>query len=165
MSLAVDWLLTRRGADPMDHIDDVFRYAMARINNREDAEDIAIEIVQALPNPCNRRDLRIYMVGMARRKIADHFRRKKHAEPITSYEPSGRFDLAADNLAVVANVLESLSDDHREVLVLKYVVGMTSAEIGEILEKRSDAVDSLLQRARACFANEWLTVTCEEVNW
>ena len=77
MSLAIDWIFTRRGVDPMDFLDDVFRYSYARLGQREEAEDVAIEVVQALPNPCKRRDLRVYMLGMARRKIADRFRRAR----------------------------------------------------------------------------------------
>ena len=51
MSLALDWLRTRNGEDPMGYLDTVFRYAMARLNQREEAEDIAIEVVQAYKCP------------------------------------------------------------------------------------------------------------------
>ena len=149
----------------MAYHDDVFRYAMARLNHREDAEDVASEIVQALPNPCYRRDLRPYMIGMARRKVVDHLRRAKDTVPIGDVDGAARFDSQADQSAMVGSTLATLSDDHREVLVLKYVVGLSSAEIANVLGKRSEAIDSLLQRARASFGTAWTRITSEEVEW
>ncbi len=165
MSLALDWLRTKRGEDPMIYIDDVFRYAMARLRNREDAEDIACEVVQSLPNPCNRRELRIYMLGVARRKIADHRRRDPEPPNRLDVDPSHRFDSQSDHAAMVESVLGRLSEDHREVLNLKYIVGLSCAEIGSLLGRKSVAIDSLLQRARAAFGAEWTRVTTEEVEW
>lgn len=161
MNLALDWLLPKRGEDPMVFLDDVFRYAYARTRNREEAEDIAIEVVQALPNPCRKDNLRVYMLGMARRKIADHFRRQR-TNPIQESDATTRFDSRSDDVALVGDTLARLSDDHREVLTLKYVVGLSSQEIGELTGKNSTAIDSLLQRARGAFSEAWESITSDE---
>jgi RNA polymerase sigma-70 factor (ECF subfamily) len=163
MSLAIDWLWTRSGEDPMIHLDGVFRYAMARIGQREEAEDIAIEVVQALPNPCFRRDLRAYMIGMARRKVADRLRRARPVAEAREADLAVRFDGQADESALVASAMAQLSADHREVLALKYVAGMTSAEIGRIVGKRAEAIDSMLQRAREAFSQAWQSLASDEV--
>lgn len=164
MSLAIDWLRARQGEDPMRYLDEVFRYAMARLGQREEAEDLAIEVVQALPSPCFRRDLRVYMLGMARRKIADRRRGARPTLVVREADAATRFDAAADEAAVVACTMSGLSAEHREALALKYVIGLSSAEIGQMLGKRPDAVDSLLQRAREAFAREWDRLTSDEVN-
>jgi len=164
MSLALDWLRTGKGEEPMRYLDDVFRYAMARLGHREEAEDVAIEVVQALPSPCLRRELRVYMLGMARRKVADRLRRRRPTVTVREGDAVGRFDQAADEAAMVAVVLSALSDDHREVLALKYVTGLTAAEIGKAMGRRADAIDSLLQRARDAFAREWRRIAGDEVN-
>ncbi len=164
MSLAIDWVWLRRGEDPMVYLNDVYRYAMAKLGHREDAEDVAIEVVQALPNPCRRRDLRVYMLGMARRKVADRVRKRRQTEPIRETDLKGRFDHQADEAAFVTCVMQHLNPEHREVLVLKYVVGMSSAEIGKVLEKRPDAIDSQVQRAREAFERHWSQLSGEEVN-
>ncbi|MBN9502357.1 hypothetical protein ABT09_02150 [bacterium SCN 57-13] len=163
MSLAIDWIFTRRGVDPMDFLDDVFRYSYARLGQREEAEDVAIEVVQALPNPCKRRDLRVYMLGMARRKIADRFRRARPTLEVREADATFRFDREIDEATVVAQTLNTLSADHREVLTLKYVIGLSSQEIGTLLGKRPDAIDSLLQRARDAFSHSWQGLTSDEV--
>src|SRR5579872_7508652 len=133
MDGALDRILMRRGEEPMLHLDSVFRYAMARLNDREEAEDIAIEVVQALPNPCYRRDLRSYMVGMARRKVADRFRRRRPEATVREGDSAERFDDKSDDGALIGEVMARLSPDHREALALKYVAGLTSKEIGQVL--------------------------------
>jgi len=146
----------------MKYLDDVFRYAMARLGHREEAEDVAIEVVQALPTPCHRRDLRVYMLGMARRKVADRMRRTRPVVTIREHEAAERFDVRADEAAMVACTMQRLSAEHREALALKYVAGLSSAEMGQVLGKRAEAVNSLLQRARDAFSREWSLLTSEE---
>jgi RNA polymerase sigma-70 factor, ECF subfamily len=163
MSLAIDWVWLRRGENPFNYLNDVYRYAMARLNHREDAEDIAIEVVQSLPNPCRRHDLRVYMLGIAKRKIADRYRRLKPADEIRETDLTGRFDHQADEATFVTCVMQNLTLEHREVLVLKYVVGMSSAEIGKVMSKKPEAVDSLLQRAREAFGRHWEDLSSDEV--
>lgn len=164
MSLAIDWVWTKRGEDPLIYLNDVYRYSMARLGQREDAEDIAIEIVQSLPNPCRRRELRTYMLGMARRKVADRLRKHKPVDEIRESDLHVRFDHQADVAAFVTEVMHHLTAEHREVLVLKYVVGLTSTEIGKVLQKNSEAVDSQLQRAREAFERQWGQLSGDEVN-
>ena len=163
MSLAIDWVWLRRGENPFIYLNDVFRYSMARLNHREDAEDIAIEVVQSLPNPCRRRDLRVYMLGMAKRKIADRHRRSRPTDEIRETDLSGTFDHQADEAAFVTCVMQHLTLEHREVLVLKYVVGMSSAEVGKVMDRKPEAIDSLLQRAREAFGRHWKDLSSDEV--
>jgi len=164
MSLAIDWWGTRKGEDPMSYLDEVFRHSMLRLGNREDAEDVAIEVVQALPNPCFRRDLKVYMFGMARRKVIDRLRRPKSVAEVREAEAAVRFDVAFDEASMVGSTLAELSEDHREVLTLKYMVGLTSLEIGRITGKKPEAVDSMLQRARESFSQSWRRISSDEVN-
>ena len=163
MSLAIDWLGTRKGEDPMVYLDDLYRYVAVRLGSREDAEDIAIEVVQALPNPCRKANLRVYMLGMARRKVVDRLRRKRPSVALYDADVTVRFDRDADEAALVNGVMKTLSDDHREVLSLKYYAGLSSAEIGAMLSKKPEAVDSMLQRARSAFEQSWRQVTGDEV--
>jgi len=88
MSLALNWPWTGTGEDPARFLDDIYRYARTRLGSREDAEDLAIEVVQALPAPCRRKDLRVYMIGIARRKLADRLRRS--ASPISPHRRVAR---------------------------------------------------------------------------
>lgn len=144
----------RIASDPMQFVDDIYRYCLARGLGREDAEDVAIEVAQQSPVKPVANELRMYMIGMARRKIADHFRKKRPLVDGTSFSENSTC-LNVDGKLDVQRVLNVLSETHRECLILKYVNGLSSEEIGEILEISSGGVDSLLQRARKSFASEW----------
>lgn len=140
--------------EPMGYLDDVFRYAKARLGNHDDAEDIAIEVVQALPAKCCKDNLRLYMIGMARRKVADRLR-KRTDDTLASQASERAFDRDSDEAATIDCVLSSLADNQREALILKYVIGLTSQEVGVAMGRSGDAADSLLQRARTAFSKEW----------
>ena len=138
-------------ADPMLFVDDVYRYALARTNRQEDAEDIAIEVVQQSPKHLKPDELKPYMIGMARRKVADHFRHANRSIERPNIPSETQIEAVLD----VQRALETMSESHRECLILKYVTGLSSAEIGTQISLSSEAVDSLLQRARKAFAKEW----------
>jgi RNA polymerase sigma factor (sigma-70 family) len=141
-------------ADPMQFVDDVYRYALARTGNKEDAEDIAIEVAQQAPGELTAGDLKPYMVGMARRKVADYFRDPSRRVETGSL-PVGSLSSSLDSMMDVQRALDSVSESHRDCLILKYVNGRTSDEIGKLMDISGSAVDSLLQRARKAFANQW----------
>lgn len=163
MSLAIDWPWSPIAEDPARYLDDVYRYARACLGSREDAEDLACEVVQSLPSKCRRRDLRVYMIGMARRKVADRLRHRLDTVAIQEPDLVGRFDESSDQSTLVGAVMAKLTGDQREALTMKYVVGLSSAEVGAALGRNAEAVDSLLQRGRAAFAREWNALTSEEV--
>src|SRR5687767_11655901 len=61
------------------HLRDVYRYVSRRIPRREDAVDITSEVFQAAFRCLNRlretNNPRIWLLGIARRKVVDHLRR------------------------------------------------------------------------------------------
>lgn len=170
MSLTTRWPWIRIGSTfdegtgerPEAFLDDVYRYARARLRSREDAEDIACEVVQALPEVCRRGDLRAYMIGMARRKVADRLRKFRETSPLHEVVGASKFDDASDMGTMVGQVLALLGEDQREALTLKYVIGLSSAEMALVLKRRPEAVDSLLQRGRAAFVKQWEALSSEE---
>jgi RNA polymerase sigma factor (sigma-70 family) len=103
------------------------------------------------------------MIGIARRKVADRLRRHRPTVEISENGKGSRFDHLADETMHIEHVLALLTDDQREALTLKYVVGMTSEEVATAVGKSSEAVDSLLQRGRAAFAREWDALLSEQV--
>jgi RNA polymerase sigma factor (sigma-70 family) len=152
---------SRSFVDPMHFVNDVYRYALARTGNKEDAEDMAIEVVQQAPARMKADELKPYMIGMARRKIADHFRHSARREG-SGVLPESSTGGAIDQMIDVQRALDTVSETHRECLILKYVNGLTASEIALVLDTTPEAVDSLLQRARKAFANQWEIMHGEE---
>ena len=136
------------------HVAEIYRYVFARINHAEEAEDIAMEVLHAATTGEKPENVRAYMIGIARRKVADHFRQASRIQPLA--ESGERFETGnPDEFLGIQMVLGRLADNYQECLVLKYVCGFSSEEIAKMLETTPSAVDNTLQRARKAFATEW----------
>ena len=57
---------------------------------------------------------------------------------------------------MVRNCLKQLSDQYRIVLVLKYMDGESVKTIARIMNKSPKAIESVLQRAKAAFAKQYV---------
>ena len=136
------------------HVAEVYRYVFARINHAEQAEDIAMEVLHAANKSVKPDDMRAFMIGIARRKVADHFRQNNRSEPLNSVN-EGFATTDSDEFLRIQMVLGGLAENYQECLVLKYVCGFSSGEIATMLTSTSTSVDNTLQRARKAFATEW----------
>jgi len=153
------------------YLDDVYRYVARRVPQREEAEDITAETFaaafEALPKFRGQCEPRLWLYGIARRKIADAFRRRTRRHETLTSEIDEQADrvlpvpraVAGDEPAMAFNQIEAnhkiralmavLKEEQREVLLLKYVEGLSINEIAVVMGRSSAAINSLLQRARA----------------
>ncbi len=142
---------------------EVFRYlARALLGDRAAAEDLTQETFtavviaaragrpEALTMP--------WVMGVARHKLVDHYRRaardERHLE-LAWAQSSGSVELDPLDGADPARVLEMmcrLSPEHRLVLILKYVDELAVQEIATTLRRSLHATNSLLSRARRALA-------------
>jgi len=130
----------------------VFRVARARLPHGL-AEDAAAETFArawvALPR--YRRTgapFVSWLYGITRNVVADGLRRgqrtESQAEPDTgAVDPWGRHD---DHLAL-AEALAALPEEQRQVIELKYLMGLTNDEVGAALGKKPGAVNAQQWRA------------------
>ena len=143
--------------DPLAHLDDVVRYAYARLGSREEAEDVAMEVFQAAfrfrSELTTKTNPSLYLIGITRRKIADHLRNRRKqrgANTISLNDPSlsDIHSPPSESLTELMQALETLPELQRDVLVLKYLVGLSINEVAQVIRKSPQAANSLLQRAR-----------------
>jgi RNA polymerase sigma-70 factor (ECF subfamily) len=133
---------------------EIYRYVFARINHIEHAEDIAMEVLHVATGSPPPNDLKAYMIGIARRKVADHFRQSARTQQMAAMEePFVSKD--SDEFIRIQMVLGRLADNYQECLVLKYVCGFSSEEIAGMMDGTATSIDNTLQRARKAFATEW----------
>ena len=142
---------------------DVYRYlARALLGDRAAAEDLTQETFaavviaaragrpEALTMP--------WVMGVARHKLIDHYRRANRDErrlALAWAQSSDSVELELLDGADPAQVLEmmrSLSPEHRLVLILKYVDDLSALEIAKTMNRSLDATNSLLSRARRALA-------------
>lgn len=130
------------------------------------AEDITQETFLAAVKSIDSFDgnsgLYTWISGIARHKIADHYRRskKEHDREVIRLGDNdpGTVDegaLASDGVesietrVAVTRAMSELDPDYRQVLMLKYVEEMSVAEICHVMKRSQKSIEGLLTRARA----------------
>ena len=145
----------------------VLHYVSVRLGPGAEAEDTVAEVFAAVlqrldhcPHPASdgaeHDPARAWILGVARRKVADAFRRRtrRREVPLEAALPSAEGDapeaksLAAEAARQLQAILKTLPDDQREALLLKYVDGLSLAELGPVLGRSPRAASQLLYRAR-----------------
>lgn len=113
-----------------------------------DAEDIVqetmIAALSALPSYSGQARVFTWLCGIARHKIADHWRRSRHSCSLSEA-------LAAPMPGEPAGLWEALAlmpEGYRRALVLRYAEGLSVAETALRLGRSYKATESLLSRAR-----------------
>jgi RNA polymerase sigma-70 factor (ECF subfamily) len=132
---------------------EVWRFASSQVARREDAEDIVMEVFQAACGNFAKveraDDQRLWLLAIARKKVADTLRKqyRRAEQPISSVSEVAETVFDEAQMAT-RGALERLPEAERQALVLKYVNGLSTAEVGVVIRRSLAATNSLLQRAR-----------------
>lgn len=138
----------------------VYGYFVRRCADRGTAEDLTSETFLAAMDAARRgtaSDLGVpWLIGVARHKLADHYRRRhdRLSVPVPEVpepgEPTDHWDAELDRI-VAESVLARLPEHHRTVLSLRYLDGCSVPECAELLGRTVHATEALLARARRAF--------------
>jgi RNA polymerase sigma-70 factor, ECF subfamily len=136
----------------------VYGYLLPRCGSVAAAEDITAETflaaVDALERGTASAPTVAWLIGVARHKLVDHWRRAGREErnlslaASTSTEVDDPWPAVVDSGAVHA-VLGELPAMQRTALVLRYLDGLSVAEVAEHVGRSRHATETLLVRARA----------------
>lgn len=102
-----------------------------------------------------------WVCGIARHKIADHYRAKyRHRRRVlrlaaTATEETDEPGEASDRRDAVVQALRRLPEAQRLVLALHYLDGLPVRDIGAWIGRSESAVESLLARGRDGFRLAW----------
>jgi RNA polymerase sigma-70 factor (ECF subfamily) len=143
---------------------EVYGYLLSRCGQRALAEDLTAETFLAAVDACARSappDLSVaWLIGVARHKLADHWRRVAREErglrvvAGERIEPEDPWDERLEVL-LAREVLDSLGPHHRAALTLRYLDGLPVAEVAECLDRTLHATEALLVRARSAFRKSY----------
>ena len=139
----------------------VHGYLLARCRDGTLAEDLTAETflaaVAATRRPQAPPPSVAWLIGVARHKLADHWRRLEREERgLRLLDDRGRdeaedpWDEAIDAIRARA-VLDALGPHHRAALTLRYLDGLPVPEVAGCLGRTVHATEALLVRARAAF--------------
>lgn len=147
----------------------VFNIALRMVGNREDAEDISqesfIKAYNSLSNFRGDASFSSWLFRIVSNTCLDHLRKIKNRQTLSlstenEDEETEEYDIADDSFSPeellekrltkesIQRGLEELSEEHRTVLVLREIQGLSYDEIAQMLEIESGTVKSRIARAR-----------------
>jgi len=148
-----------------DHaLPEVFGYLLPRCGSTSVAEDLTSETFVAAVTAVRDRKVpkltTAWLVGVARHKLVDHWRREERE--------TRRLRAVADDTDLVDDpwdahldsrraheVLTQLGAHHRAALTLRYLDGLPVREVAACLDRTEHATEALLVRARAAFRHTY----------
>ncbi len=143
-----------------DALPQVYGYLLSRCGAVALAEDLTAETflaaVDAVRRPGPAPVSVPWLIGVARHKLVDHWRRRARDERDLQAvaglqdEFDAPWDRALDALTVRA-VLDHLGAHHRAALTLRYLDGLPVPEVAALLDRTLHATEALLVRARSAF--------------
>jgi len=145
-----------------DALSQVYGYISARCERRSIAEDLTSETFLAAVDAVRRENppsvSMPWIIGVARHKLIDHWRRltretsglRALEDQYPDSESEDRSDAQLDALQA-REVLASLAPHHQAVLTLRYLDDLPVAEVAALLGRTVHATEGLLVRARRAF--------------
>ena len=144
------------------HLRDVYSYAYYRVGNQHDAEDLTEQaFLQAYRHfdrarrESDGRPLRPWLIRIAHNLASNYYRDRsrrpqtslENADPIATRHGTEAIAEGREELRQVMANLEKLPDDRRDVLIMRFALGMDNREIARALGRSDGATKVLIHRA------------------
>lgn len=148
------------------HVDRVFRFVLYRVNDEPTAEDLTSEIFMKAWDALDGyrpggAPFGAWLFRIARNTVIDHHRTKKEQVELEKVAPiledpdaSPQADVSsALELERLQSALAQLTEAQQEVLTLKFIEGLSTREVSQVLGKRQGAVRALQMRGLHALAD------------
>jgi RNA polymerase sigma-70 factor (ECF subfamily) len=137
------------------YVKDIYRYQYSRMGNAVDAEDLTAQtfmaMIESLPRYRQRGHFSAWIYQIAHNKAMDFFR-KQRREPIALPYDAATPDEAVEQIIkgqaheALARLLNDLKEEERELIRLRFTMGLSFVEIARMLGRKEDAVRKSVQR-------------------
>ena len=138
--------------------DSLYRLALARLLNASDAEDavhdVFVSYISKMPEFKDALHEKAWFVRATINRCNDLMRKRKVRLYVPLDEALGLQKNDDKSFLEVAELLEKLSDDYRETVILHYLEGYTLEETAEILEISLSAAKMRISRAKEILRKE-----------
>lgn len=150
------------------YIDQIYGYVRRRVGNREIAEDLTGDVFLRAWRRFDRFewqgvDLGAWLTTIARNRVNDHFksarfRLERSTDEIGDRDAAPRIDLpekvaeARELARSLAEALDQLKGEHREVIELRFVHDMSVGETAAVMGRTVGATKALQYRALRALA-------------
>jgi RNA polymerase sigma-70 factor, ECF subfamily len=145
------------------HAGRVYTYFRRMVPGRETARDLAQETflraIRAAPRYRGEAPVEAWLLGIARNVFREWLRHRRE-DPVEDLAQETSAHVAVEESEPlerldVERLLLRLEPEHREVLVLRFVLDLSGEEAAEVLGISHDAVRQRLARAKAEFRERW----------
>ncbi|MCL5797692.1 MAG: sigma-70 family RNA polymerase sigma factor [Patescibacteria group bacterium] len=142
----------------LKYLDGIYRYIYFRVNqNEQTAEDLAETVFFRAWNHIkvfdeNSGTLKSWLYRIAHNAVIDHFRDNRKQVTLEEGLVEEKVSLEEKiiqnfELRELAQAINKLTDEQKQVITLRFIEDMTNDEIAKIVNKKEDAVRALQSRA------------------
>ena len=142
------------------HADRIYRYLLSRTSSVSDAEELTsrtfLRAFASLGSYRGRGSFESWLMTIAHNLLVNWYRDRGRRPPtapldealsVASEVPGPESSLEAqERISRVREATEALAPDRRQLITLKYVDGLTNAEIGAIMGRSEGAIKALHHR-------------------
>jgi RNA polymerase sigma-70 factor, ECF subfamily len=143
------------------YIDKIYRFIFFKVNNSSEAEDITQQVFlkswQNIKNykPKKGAQFSSWLYRIARNSVIDHYRTSKNHTDIESIKEdefieTPEFEEKIDRFEKINKVKKSLyilTEDEKDVVIMKFVEEFSNKEIGKVLDKNQGTIRVIQYRA------------------
>jgi RNA polymerase sigma-70 factor (ECF subfamily) len=140
------------------HSDAIFRFCVLKVSSKEQAQDITQDVFirywQTLRKDDDIKNDRAFLYTLARNLVIDWYRKKKESS-LDVMTDAGIDFTGSDSESVtqsaemkeVLQVIEQLDQDSRDVLLMRFMEGLSPKDIAEALQESPNVISVRLHRA------------------
>jgi len=137
----------------------IFRFLYYRVGDQQTAEDLTSEVflrmIEKISNYSDRKlSFQSWLFQIARNLSIDHYRKMNvqknvQLEDDFAEQRDGPLELIAHELTSekLYRALVKLPENQRDVIVMRFIVGMPIGEVAQTLHKSNDSIKGLQRRA------------------
>lgn len=141
------------------YLGDIYHYMFYRVDGRQTAEDLTetvfLQAWQALDDhPPQATHFRLWLYRIAHNTVVDYYRTRAPVlgleaaghVPDPAEEPEAQLTRQEQSHALQQAIVQ-LKEEHQQVLIYRFIVGLSHAETAEIISRTEEAVRALQYRA------------------
>ena len=147
------------------YADNVYGYVCSIVRDEYEAEDVTQHIFAKLLTSLPRYQPRVvpfsaWILRVAHNAAIDHVRARRPVpvEDVLAADAPDDRDDGRERFADLRLALAALPEEQRDVLVLRFLVGLTPGEVAERIGRSEDAVHGLQHRGRRRLRSEMLAL-------
>ena len=144
----------------LKYADNVYGYVCSLVRDEHEAEDVTQHLFAKLPNALQRYrpsavPFSAWILRVAHNASIDHMRARRAVpcEEVRSPDTEDG-DVSRERARDLQDAIATLPEEQREVIVMRFVLGLSPKEIAERIGRSEDAVHGLQHRGRTTLRRE-----------